>query len=153
MTTGIDVSGLDELDAKLKKLAEDFPEIQRAMHEEMAQMLESSVAASLRESAQVSTGTMESWQRSRVGSKGGYAAVSPGKGREGRHSFGAITNAAEHGHMIRRPSGNTKRYRARINTLRVDGIHFYAAAREKVATKAQQIAQKYVDQMIDGLEG
>lgn len=153
MTTGIDVSGLDELDAKLKKLAEDFPEIQRAMHEEMAQMLESSVAASLRESAQVSTGTMESWQRSRVGSKGGYAAVSPGKGREGRHSFGKITNAAEHGHTGRKPGTQVHRYRPRRKVLRSRPLKFYAKARTTVGEQAVKIAQKYVDQMIDGLEG
>ena len=149
---GIDLSGLDELDKKLEQMATQMPELRAEMYEEMAEMLEGEVAASLKENATAQTGTMESWQQSRVGSRGGYAAVSPKKGKEGKHSFGKITNAAESGHRVRGPSGKAKRYRGRINTLRVGGLHFYADARRKVATKALNIAQKYVDRMVEQLE-
>lgn len=62
------------------------------------------------------------WQEVRLGSGGGYAAMSPknitvrtNKTTAGSHTAAAITRYLERGHKIRSPSGRWKRYRPREN--------------------------------------
>ncbi len=100
------------------------------------------------------TGRIAGMQEAAVGSGGGYAAVRPrrGKDRTG-YAYGAITNAVENGHAIRRPSGFAKGYRARIRKRYVLGKHFYAKSRTEALRIALDEAGKWADEIVRTLRG
>ncbi|MCR4935944.1 MAG: hypothetical protein K5990_05610, partial [Oscillospiraceae bacterium] len=84
------------------------------------------------------TGKVQSWQDVRRGSGGGYVAVSPKpKTYAGGYAVGYITNALEHGHRIRPPSGRAPRYKPRIKHPRVPGRWPYKAAAPDAAAIAR----------------
>lgn len=81
-------------------------------------------------------GRLQRWQEIRMGSEGGYSAVSATAADIVQVSENAITTSAdltrylEHGHGVRTPSGRAKRYTPRLrgNGAYVKGHLFYSWA-------------------------
>ena len=124
--------GLADFDALIRRFDDairTMPDKQRELHEGAAAILKREIDAGISGSLNDSRGRVKSWQEPRVGTRGGYAAISAisGKGATGNNdSPGAITNYLENGHRIRRPNGNAKRQRpSRARLAYVDGNHFY----------------------------
>lgn len=145
----VQLTGLDELQKRLQAAIDDNPDRRREMHERIAERLLQKVQSEIGGS-----GRIAGMQESAVGSGGGYAAVRPrrGKDRTG-YAYGAITNAAESGHAIRRPSGFAKGYRARIRKRYVLGKHFYARSRTEALRVALDEAGKWADEIVRTLRG
>jgi len=151
----VKIRGMEELDKRFADLLESSQAARRDLHARIAQAVEREVQVQIDASGiNDRGGRVKSWQESRVGSGGGYAAVSAVKGQTGPNSPGAITNYLENGHKIRGPSGHAKRKRAgRAKKPYVDGFHFYQAARAKVQEIALAETQKLADDMARELEG
>ena len=104
---------------------------------------------------------MERWQQLRMGSGGGYIAVSPVSDeavqvtRGGKNTTSKdVTRYLERGHGIRPPSGRAGRYVPRVRSGRtyVPGRMFYswaAANAEKLALKAADRAMGRIADEID----
>lgn len=111
MAQSVTVKGLDELIGSLQDVAEDFPRVRREFHEAVTEEIREEVLKSLGSRAKSNTGKVAGWQESVVGTLGGYAAMRPRKGKNGKYAYGYITNALENGHAISRPRNNRKGYR------------------------------------------
>ena len=150
---GVNFSGLDDLDRKLKEVISELPEAKRELHEEIAKGLKEEVDRQITASGvRDSSGRVQGWQKEHVGSRGGYAAIRPVAASTGNNSPGAITNYLENGHRIREPGGNSQRYRPRIHKPYVDGYHFYQAAGNRAESKAIEAAENFVEDMMRKLE-
>lgn len=150
----VDLSGLEELDDALSSILDEMPEMRRELHEQISEILKSEVDIQIANSGLNDTsGKIKGWQESRVGSRGGYAAVRASDSSTGKNSPGAVTNYLENGHAIRGPSGRIKNYRPRIKKPYVDGYHFYQAARANVESRAIALAEDFVDELSKKLEG
>ncbi|MBQ9733345.1 MAG: hypothetical protein IJV74_03820 [Clostridia bacterium] len=136
------------------RLGNSYPVIKaakRAAFEAAAPQLKQAV-----DSAIGGSGKVAGWQQQRVGSKGGYAAVSPrAKQTHKGYSVGYITNAINSGHRFPSPSGKNPKYRPRIRSgkQRVQGKFFYEAANAKAEGIAQAAAAQVADALKDHLEG
>ena len=151
---GVDMRGLDAFTEELNSLLKEFPQARRELHEEMASLLKKEVDSQIEGSGlKDEQGKIKGWQVPKVGSGGGYAAISPERSSTGANSPGAITNYLEGGHKIRKPSGKAKRYRPRIKMPYVDGYHFYQKAQKSVEIKAIRLAEKFADDLAKRLEG
>lgn len=155
MEARIDATALKELEEKLAESPEIIKAAKRRAFEAAAPKLKNAV-----DSAIGGSGKVQSWQGSRVGSKGGYAAVSPRaktyvETKSGKtYSVGQITNAIDKGHAIRRQSGRNAKYRPRVQVgFRVPGKQFYAAARQQVDAIAQQAVAQVGEELTKHLEG
>lgn len=154
MSQSVDLRALEELEQHLKGVLNELPGARRELHQEYAVLAKELVDQNIRATVNDSHGKIQRWQESRVGSGGGYAAVSPQKGETGRDSPGAITNYLESGHRIRRPSGQDPDYVPRINVSgRVDGRHFYHAANQQIQLRAIEVAERFAADLADKLEG
>ena len=143
------ITGLDDLQKRLQAVIDGSPGRRREMHERIAERLLQTVQGEIGGS-----GKIAGMQESVVGSGGGYAAVRPKKGRDRTgYAYGAITNAVESGHAIRRPSGFVKGYRARIRKRYVLGKHFYAKSRTAALRIALEEAGKWADEIEQVLRG
>ena len=150
----VEIEGLNNLDEDLNTLLEELPEMRRELHKRIAEVIKTEVDTQIAQSGlNDSRGHIKQWQESVVGSGGGYAAVRPAKGTTGPNSPGAITNYLENGHRIRQPSGKNPNYRPRINKAYVDGYHFYQSARNTVEAKAIAVAEEFVKEVTEKLEG
>lgn len=151
MGTSIEIRGLDEVDARLQKAAEAFPEIRRQVFDQAQFELRDIVFTAIDASGLNDAGwKIKSWQDNAVGSLGGYAAVRASKASSGDDNGpGAITNYLENGHRVRRP-GKSK---PRAKMLRVPGYGFYAASRSKLPAIADRIAESIAEKLHDILEG
>ena len=148
--------GLDDLDSALNRILMQAPDKRREFHEEMGRIIKRDVEAAIASSGlNDASGKIRRWQEVRVGSNGGYAAISALKGRElvGANSPGAITNYLEGGHEIRNPSGQSKSYRPRIRVAYVNGYHFYETALVQVESKAISRAEEWVNDILKEMEG
>jgi len=124
-----DISALDELDARFKYVLKKLPQLQREHHERISKMLKSQVDWALGANAGQPSKKVRYWQKERVGSRGGYAAISAKRGSDSRgYAYGYITNAINSGHRHRSPSGKYRYYKPRINVHRVPGLEFYQRA-------------------------
>ena len=106
-------------------------------------------------------GRVERWQQLRVGSGGGYIAVSPVSDEAVQVTRGGqrttskdVTRYLERGHGIRPPSGRARRYVPRVRSGRtyVPGRMFYswaAANAERLALKAADRAMGRIADEID----
>ena len=141
MSHSIDMRGLERLEKDLNALLKEIPEARRKLHQQFADLAKGLVDESIDATVNDANGHVKSWQEKRVGSGGGYAAVSPQKGKTGRDSPGAITNYLENGHAIRSSSA------------RVEGRHFYAAAATKAQAKALELAEGFAEKLAAQLEG
>jgi hypothetical protein len=150
----INTRGLDELSQRFEKLLRESDDLRREFHEEAAQVLKREISRSIDSSGlQDGRGRIKGWQESRIGSRGGYAAISAEKGETGPNSPGAITNYLENGHRIRRPSGRAKRYKPRNRVIYVNGFHFYAGAVRSVQAQLVGRAEELARKIGDTLEG
>ena len=100
------------------------------------------------------SGKVQSWQAVRHGSGGGYAAVSPRpKTYAAGYAVGRITNAIEHGHRIRSPSGRAQRYRPRIKQPRVPGQWYYKSSESEAAAIARTAGDALAAAIARAMEG
>ena len=119
------------------------------------------VAGQVRSRVNDPRGRVERWQQLRMGSGGGYIAVSPVSDeavqvtRGGKNTTSKdVTRYLERGHGIRPPSGRAGRYVPRVRSGRtyVPGRMFYswaAANAEKLALKAADRAMGRIADEID----
>lgn len=174
------VDDLNELDYTLNEIFRKIPESRRELHERLSKMLKEEVDKAIDESGlNDSRGKIKNWQEARIGSKGGYAAIRPLKGRGlvGPNSPGAITNYLEYGHRVRGSKAeNQERQRmkelrrkevqgrirgrfTRKTTIvldtrrRVPGYYFYTDAAFVAESKAIAEAEKFVNEFANMLEG
>lgn len=146
----VDLDGLTALEEKWKKILDSLPEEKRALHEELGAMAKGIVEKNISASIKDNNGKIQDWQEMRIGSKGGYAAVSPIKGRTGPNSPGAITNYLENGHKIRIPRNpKTKR---RVKVAYVDGRGFYFKSRNEAMAKSIGICNDFVEKLKEQIE-
>lgn len=103
-------------------------------------------------------GRVARWQEMRMGSKGGYVAVSPSPNetvqvtRSGEKTTSKdVTRYLERGHGIPTPSGRTRRYVPRISSRRtyVPGRMFYSWAEQDAGKIALEEANRAMDQLTD----
>ena len=144
---------MDELIKRFDKLIAEAPEMRRQFHEKAGEVLKELVDTSIESSGiNDAHGTVRRWQVARVGSRGGYAAVSAEGGETGANSPGAITNYLEHGHVTRTPSGRAKRHRkSRVKVAFVNGFHFYETASNRVKSEMLSLAHDFVDDIAQTL--
>lgn len=152
MAQSVTVKGLDELIGSLQDVAEDFPRVRREFHEAVAEEIREEVLKSLGNRAKSSTGKVAGWQESVVGTLGGYAAMRPRKGKNGKYAYGYITNAIESGHAITRPRKSRKGYKARVKKRYVLGLHFYERAKPLAEKRAIDGANRLADTIKQKLE-
>lgn len=152
-----DVNGLRQFakrcDAEVKRKRAD----QRAIHERLGARMQTSLQghiAGMMKNAHGGRDKVAGWQKTYIGSGGGYAAVRPVSPPTGKGSPGAITNAIVSGHDIRRPSGRAKRkYKPDIHVLHVNGMNFYDAVRAELPDMLQAEVERWGDEMAARLEG
>lgn len=107
-------------------------------------------------------GRVARWQEMRMGSKGGYVAVSPstdeivqvvrrGIFKREKTTSADVTLYLERGHGIRPPSGRAKRYVSRVESHRtyVPGRMFYSWAKQDAGKIALEEANRAMDQLTD----
>lgn len=152
MAQSVTVKGLDELIGSLQDVAEDFPRVRREFHEAVAEEIREEVLKSLGSRAKSNTGKVAGWQESVVGTLGGYAAMRPRKGKNGKYAYGYITNALENGHAISRPRKARKGYKARVKKRYVLGLHFYERAKPFAEKRAIDGANRLADTIKQKLE-
>lgn len=111
---------------------------------------------------QRSAGPGGRWQEMRMGSKGGYVAVSPSPDetvqvtRSGEKTTSKdVTRYLERGHGIPTPSGRTRRYVPRISSHRtyVPGRMFYSWAKQDAGKIALEEANRAMDRLTDLFAG
>lgn len=149
----IDLEQLDSLEKLLTDALNALPKERRAFHQQMERELRNLVDASINAVVHDEGGKIKGYQETQVGSGGGYAAIRPKKQPGGDNGAGAVTNYLENGHNIRRPSGKSKRYYARITTLYVDGRYFYESAARRVETAAIRAAEEFAGKIEKALGG
>lgn len=147
----IDLKALDELDKDIKNLIESFPDMQKELHEEFADLIKNKVDVEIGGAIKNSS-KIKRWQEKNIGSYGGYAAVRAVKVSTGTDSPGAITNYLENGHKIRKPTGRSKRYKPRINTIYVDGYHFYNRASNNLEGDIIKLSEQFIEKIKIKLE-
>lgn len=147
----VDLSGLDKIDKALKQLLKKAPDMRRKLHEELADQMQRAVVDNISESTERHTGNLQKWQEKYVGSGGGYAAVRAVNTSMGAESPGAITNYVNSGHKIRRSADSTRKRRNYV--LYVDGRHFYQSAAKDIESIAVPLAEDFVRDMAQILEG
>ena len=144
----LDLNQLEKLDETLTRLSEQMPRHRRELHQLLADRAQEAVRQALSEKAKDKTGALSDWQEQRVGDYGGYAKIQPAKERfERGYAVGYITNSAESGHLIRKPSGRWKHYRARITRRYVPGLGFYELSR----SRAQKIAVDAAEELLGSI--
>ena len=147
----VEYGGLQELDRRFASVLDKFPSQRRELFERVAQRLEAEVVQQVKASGiNDSSGKIASWQKGRVGTGGGYAAVSAVKGETGANSPGAITNYLENGHRIR-PPGVLKR--SRVHVAYVNGYHFYQNAAARAEAVAGDEGEKLAEALSRALGG
>ena len=152
--SSIQLTGLNQFDSDLETLLNELPEARRELHERIAKITKQEVDTQINASGiNDSSDKIKGWQESVVGSGGGYAAVRPEKGKTGNDSPGAITNYLENGHKIRETSGQSNRYKPRINKPYVDGYHFYQSTGTVIEAKAIAETEQFTEEIKKKLEG
>lgn len=118
--------------------------------------------------------TVRTWQELRVGSKGGYAALSPGKGTaqpragEAQHTWKGkpvskkqVTRWLERGHGTRRPAAGSSRswnQAGRAGVTRasaagyVKGRQFYSWTKAKALEPALKAADRVLSRIADEVD-
>ena len=106
--SNIDKKGLAQAMVRLDKLTADLPGQRREAVQRLGNLAEEATLSSIRDRVRDSRGKVQSWQQKRLGSGGGYAAVSPARRSApprypatGPNSPEAVTNYLEHGWLHR----------------------------------------------------
>ena len=144
-----------------------FPDAKRMAMREMGKFALDRVITQINQQGiNDSRGRVKKWQNMRLGSGGGYVAVSPTaavvkitKGSKTGIKGSDITRYLERGHGVRGPSGRAKRYEPRYQYSRiyVPGRQFYSYAKMGLERKAVHAAERnvlvYLENMLDDLYG
>lgn len=142
MSQSVQISGFDDLDARLDSIIHGAKDKRREIHEKIGAKMKTEVDRQIGNRINDSHGKIRSWQDKFTGSGGGYSAVRAIKGKNERgYAYGYITNALENGHRVRvsrRPG-----YKSTSKRFRVVGYGFYAAAR----TQSKRIAYQGSDEL------
>ncbi|PKM71515.1 MAG: hypothetical protein CVU91_13410 [Firmicutes bacterium HGW-Firmicutes-16] len=147
----VEHEGLQNLDRRFASVLNKFPSERKELFERIAKRLEQEVGQQIYMSGVNDySGKIEGWQKGRVGTGGGYAAVSAVRGKTGPNSPGAITNYLNSGHRIR-PPGRLKR--SRVHVAYVNGYHFYQYAAANAEAIAANEAEKLADELAHELGG
>ena len=148
----VEYEGLKELDRRFTSVLDKFPSERKELFERVAQRLEQEVGQQVSLSGiNDNFGKISSWQVGRVGTGGGYAAVSAdGTLGTGPNSPGAITNYLNSGHRIR-PPGRIKR--SRVHVAYVNGYRFYQHTAANAEAIAADEAEKLADELAHELGG
>lgn len=143
--SNIDKKGLAQAMDRLDRLTAALPAQRRQAVQRLGSLAEEAVRSSIRAGVQDSRGRVQSWQQKRLGSGGGYAAVSPARrgapprySATGPNSPGAVTNYLEHGWLHR--SGR-----------RVGPRWMYRQARARLAHRVESEARRLARQICQGL--
>lgn len=158
---GVDHSGLKQLAEKLNSLSEEFPDIRRETVNEMSETLKQELSAQIiSQGVNDSNGFVKSWQVSRVGSLGGYAAISPGrfnavKSSDGRvHTFKGnpvsatqVTAFLINGHKTRKPMFFNSTAQFLKSSKSVQQFPFYQETENQADAIAQQAAENILAQL------
>ena len=113
-------------------------------------------------------GRVKRWQELRLGSGGGYAAISPAddnvrvsRSTSNKYTAKDITRYLERGHKIRPPSGRWRRYRSRVQERAdangkhslvgiVPGRMFYSWTKMEATAVAVRAAREEILEWIEG---
>ena len=136
-----------------------IPDLKREALEAMGKAVQQEVREQIsRRGVHDSQGRVAKWQEMRIGSKGGYVAVSPSPDeavqvtRSGETTTSKdVTRYLERGHGIPTPSGRNRRYQPRITSHRtyVPGRMFYSWAKMDAQKIALEEAGRAMDQLTD----
>lgn len=152
MDINVDASAISDLIKRLEKSPAVIQEAKRQAFKAAAPKLKAAVDRAIGGS-----GKVRSWQEARVGSDGGYAAVSPKpktfaedrRGQETRYKVGYVTGAISYGHQTPR---NKAGYRT--SSKKIAGRYFYESVDEdEVENIAQEAAEQIVQALTDHLGG
>lgn len=134
-----------------------IPELKREALEAMGKAVLQEVRAQIpRRGVNDRQGRVARWQEMRMGSKGGYVAVSPSPDetvqvtRSGEKTTSKdVTRYLEKGHGIPTPSGRTRRYVPRIASRRtyVPGHLFYSWAKQDAGKIALEKASRLLERL------
>lgn len=149
MSQELDFSEFLEKFERLESVKDLLPGMKREFLDSLGRRMLSTVRGNLG-----GTGKVQSWQEYRVGTRSGYAAVSPkAKLLYKDYAAGYVTNAIESGHRIRSPSGQAKgRYRPRITKPKVPGRFFYKGSEAETARLAENAAKELAENIARKIE-
>ena len=153
-------SGLAEMRTRIDNARNSIPELRRAAHERLGQVVQRTVRGNISTSLNDSHGKIAGWQDVFVGSRGGYVAVRATDSPAGRNGAGAVTNYLENGHVKRKRRTyikNQARYikiiRARAGNNWVEGRHFYQKSKSSLQREVQREAENILNQLVSSLGG
>lgn len=159
MPQSVDTTQFRVLSRRVENLLKKCPEKRKELHERLARMAQEEVNRQIDIRLNGNTGKIKGWQESEVGSKGGYAAVRPIKGKmppNGKgnaYAYGHVTNAIENGHRVRMSEAESERRRpGRSQMLAVDGRFFYDAASKATERRTLEEAEKLAQEITEELE-
>lgn len=159
MPQSVDTTQFRAFSQKVEKLLKKCPEKRKELHERLAQMAQEEVDRQIDMRLNGNTGKIKGWQESKVGSKGGYAAVRPIKGKmppNGKgnaYAYGHVTTAIENGHRVRMSDAEPGRRRpGKSQMLAVDGRFFYDAANTIMERRTLEEAEKLAQEITEELE-
>lgn len=168
----VDRRRVDEFNRFWEDLYKAFPRARAEAVEAMGQAVKKDLDTQIG-AADLSAGgkgSVRSWQELRLGSKGGYAAVGPGKGGTGGRkktwkgtpvSKRQVTKWLERGHGVRKPApGSGRRWsrlgRSGINsatgTRFVKGRQFYSFTKLRAVDHALAAADKVLSHIADEVD-
>lgn len=144
--SNIDKKRLAQAMVRLDKLTAALPGQRREAVQRLGNLAEGAVLSSIRARVRDSRGKVQSWQQKRLGSGGGYAAVSPARRSAPPHypatgpdSPGAVTNYLEHGWLHR--SGR-----------RAAPRRMYWQAEAQLTHRTENEAQRLAQRIVRGLK-
>lgn len=153
-------SGLAEMRTRIDNARNSIPELRRAAHERLGQVVQRTVRGNISTSLNDSHGKIASWQDIFVGSGGGYVAVRAATSPAGRDGAGAVTNYLENGHVkrrkrtyVRKQTRNVRIIRAQASNNWVEGRHFYQKSKSSLKREVQQEAENILNQLVSSLGG
>lgn len=142
-------------------LIEEFPMAKKEALVRAGQAVLPALQRQIQQRVSDPRGRVRRWQDVRLGSKGGYVAVSPvwdevSVNRTADRVVTArdITQYLERGHKIRPPSGRAKRYTPRVRSGRayVPGRQFYSWTKLDAAKIAIEAADEAMEKLCDELD-
>lgn len=153
-------SGLAEMRTRIDNAINSIPELRRAAHERLGQVVQRTVRGNISTSLNDSHGKIAGWQDIFVGSGGGYVAVRAATSPVGPNGAGAVTNYLENGHVkrqrrtyVRKQTRNVKIIRAQASNNWVEGRHFYQKSKSSLKREVQQEAENILNQLVSSLGG
>lgn len=174
-TARVDHKKLEQFNHYWDRMLDQFPEYRREAVEAAGQAVRRELSGQIQAAAlgAGAKGTVDAWQALRLGSRGGYAAVTPSGGaaqtgdgrartwRDKRVTKRQVTKWLEKGHGVRKPApGSSARWarvgRSGINmatgTRYVKARQFYSFTKEKAFDLGLAAADKCLSRLEDEIE-